>query len=280
MELNLFSSTPSSSTFRDDFPFPPAIFKENSLPKPQDGFSLDLETLPPPPFNVNGFFYKLLHSRSPDILDHDHGFTIEGFSSNPFSSMVSTPQLDPPFHHRSPDPQPAVMFPRGFDLCAPTPPTTPPLSSIDTSLKSGDDSDGVAAHGQLEFKSLFDYGAVDHYHYLDPVTVDREIIPLLDLSGLGSLNENLGEEFSLGGMSSDRQWVHERDDDSDDRSKREVVIGLPHQQPKPITGKKKRENENDEADKETLVLKGHWTPEEDGLRHAKHPFLACFFSFI
>ncbi|KAI6700715.1 hypothetical protein NL676_015039 [Syzygium grande] len=263
MELNLSSSTPSS-TFRDDFPFPPAIFQENFLLKPWDGLSLDLETLPPPPLNVNGFFYNLLHSRSPDILNDDHGFTIEGSSSNPFSSVVSTPQLDLPFYHRSPDPQPAVTFPRGFALCAPPPlptPPPPPPPSVDTSLKSGDDSDSVAVHGQLEFKSLFDYCLVDHDD--NPVTVDRQIMPLLDLNDLGSLNEKLNEEFSSGGVSSDCQWGHERDDGGDDRSKREVVIGLPHQQPKHTTGKKKRENENEEADMKPLVVKGQWTLEED-----------------
>ncbi|KAI6700726.1 hypothetical protein NL676_015050 [Syzygium grande] len=261
MELNLFSSTPSSSTFRDDFPFPPAIFQENSLPKPRDGFSLDLETPPPPPVNVDGFFYKLLHSRNPDILDHDHGFTIEGSSSNPFSRVDSTPQFDLPFHHQSPDPQPAMTFPRGFDLCAPPPPPTPPSPpSVDTLLKSSDNSDSIAVHGQLEVKGLFDYSPVDHRHYHDPVMVDRQIMPLLDLNDLGSLNEKLGEEFSSGGVSSDRQWDHEQDHGGDDRNKREVVMGLPHQQPKPTTGKKRRERM-----RMTRLTRSPWSSKASGL---------------
>ncbi|KAI6700722.1 hypothetical protein NL676_015046 [Syzygium grande] len=132
--------------------------------------------------------------------------------------------------------------PGGLDLCALLPPPTPPPPlSVDTSLKSCDNNDGVAVHGQLELKSLFDYGAVDHRRCHDPVTVDRQIMPLLDLNDLGSLNEKLGEEFSSGGMSSKRQSGHEPDDGGDDRSRREVVIDLPHQQPKPTSGKKKRE---------------------------------------
>ncbi|KAF8037572.1 hypothetical protein BT93_B0453 [Corymbia citriodora subsp. variegata] len=229
------------------------------------GFSFDLKTPPPRPLNMNGFYYNLLNSRNPEILDDDHGFTIEGSSSNPFSRVVETPQLDPPFHHPSPESHPATTFPRGFDLCAqplpPTPPPPPPPPSMETSLES---SNGVAAHGRLELRSLFDYGPVDHRPYQDLVTVDPQIRPLLDLNDPGSMNMRLGDEISLGGVSSDLQWDHERDDRGDDRSRteREVVIGLPQQQPKQTAGEKKKEKENDEAD-EPLVVKGQWTPTED-----------------
>ncbi|KAF8037571.1 hypothetical protein BT93_B0452 [Corymbia citriodora subsp. variegata] len=227
------------------------------------GFSFDLKTPPPPPQNMNGFYYNLLNSRNPEILDDDHGFTIEGSSSNPFSRVVETPQLDPPFHHPSPESHPATTFPRGFDLCAPLLPQTlpPPPPFIETSLES---RNGIAAPGQTEFKSLFDCGPVDHRPYQDLVTVDPQIRPLLDLNDPRSLNMRLGDEISLGGVSSDLQRDHERDDRGDDRSRteREVVIGLPQQQPKQTAGEKKKENENDEAD-QPLVVKGQWTPTED-----------------
>ncbi|KAI6700709.1 hypothetical protein NL676_015033 [Syzygium grande] len=90
-------------------------------------------------------------------------------------------------------------------------------------------------------------------------------MPLLHLNDLGSLNERLGEEFSWGGVSSDRQWGHERDSGGDDRSKREAVIGLPlQQQQKQTTGKKKRESEDGKFDKEPLVVKGRWTLRKAG----------------
>ncbi|XP_039158458.1 putative disease resistance RPP13-like protein 2 [Eucalyptus grandis] len=187
---------------------PPSLMELNL------GFSLDLETPPPPPLNVKGFFYNLLHSRSPDILDDDHAFTIEGSSSNPFSRVVWTPQLEPSFPHPCPDSNPAATLPREFDLCAPLLPPTPPPPSMETSPES---SDGIAAHGQLEFKSLFHYGPVDQRPYHDPVTEDRQVVPLLDLNDLGSLNERLGEEA---GVSSDHQWGRERDDGRHDRRKR------------------------------------------------------------
>ncbi|KAL3723106.1 hypothetical protein ACJRO7_035307 [Eucalyptus globulus] len=221
------------------------------------GFSLDLETPPPPPLNVKGFFYNLLHSRSPDILDDDHAFTIEGSSSNPFSRVVSTPQLEPSFPHPCPDPNPAATLPREFDLCAPPLPPTPPPPSMETSPEG---SDGIAAQGQLEFKSLFNYGPVDQRPYYDPVTEDRQVVPLLDLNDLGSLNERPGEEA---GVSSDHQWGRERDDGRHDRRKREVATGLPQQQSKQKTEKNKKENDKDEADEEPLVVKGQWTPTED-----------------
>ncbi|KAF8037570.1 hypothetical protein BT93_B0451 [Corymbia citriodora subsp. variegata] len=226
--------------------------------EPNLGFSLDLKTPPPPPLNINGFYYNLLNSRSPAILDDDHGFTIEGSSSNPFSRVVDTPQLDPPFHH------PAATFPRGFDLCAPLPPPTPPPPPPPSMETLPESSNGIAVHGQVEFKSLFDHGPVDHYPYHDLVTVDPQIRPLLDLNDLGSLNDMLGEESFFGGVSSDLQWDHERDDRGEDRSRtqREVAIGLPQQQPKQAAEEKKKENENDEAD-EPLVVKGQWTPTED-----------------
>ncbi|KAI6700716.1 hypothetical protein NL676_015040 [Syzygium grande] len=171
---------------------------------------------------VKGFFYKLLQSCNPDILNYDHGFTIEGSSQNPFSQVVSTPQLDPPFHYPSPDPQLAATFPRGLDLCVmppplPSPPPPPPVS-METSLESSENSDGVAAHDQVELKSLFDSGPVDHHCHHDPVTVARQIMPLLHLNDLGSLNERLGMEFSSAGVSSDREWGYERDGGGDDRS--------------------------------------------------------------
>ncbi|XP_048131610.1 transcription factor MYB98-like [Rhodamnia argentea] len=88
---------------------------------------------------------------------------------------------------------------------------------------------------------------------------------LLDLNEPPLLNERLGEEISSGGMNSDSQWGHEWDDGGDDWSKREVVTGLPHQQQKQRTGKKKRESEDSKVDKEPLVIKGQWTLEEDRL---------------
>ncbi|XP_048129014.1 transcription factor MYB118-like [Rhodamnia argentea] len=84
-------------------------------------------------------------------------------------------------------------------------------------------------------------------------------MPLLDLND--PLDERLSEEFSSGGVSSDCQRGHEGDGGGDDRSKREVVIGLPQQLQKQTTEKKRRS----EVDKEPLVVKGQWTLEEDRL---------------
>lgn len=96
-------------------------------------------------------------------------------------------------------------------------------------------------------------------------------MPLPDLNDLGSSNKRLGEHFSWGGMSSNRQCGREQDNGGDDRSKSEVMFGLPQQQQqKQTTGKKKKVNEDD---KEPLVVKGQWTIEEDRLRLEKHPFL-------
>ncbi|KAL3723109.1 hypothetical protein ACJRO7_035310 [Eucalyptus globulus] len=90
---------------------------------------------------------------------------------------------------------------------------------METSLES---NDGIVAHGQLEFKSLFHYGLVDQRPYHDSVTEDRQV---------------------EGGVSSDHQWGPERDDHRDDRRKREVVMGLSQQQPKQMTRKNKKEKE-------------------------------------
>ncbi|KAI6673543.1 hypothetical protein NL676_001449 [Syzygium grande] len=259
MDLNLSSSTPSSA-FRADFPFLSSISLENSPPKPGVGFSLDLEAPPPPPPNENGFFYGLLNSPYTDHLDHDLYFTGEGSSSNLFAWVVSTPQLNQPFHRPPPDPYPTAMFPGGFDLHAPLlQQTPPPPPSVDASPKSRDDSVGIAAHGELEFKSLFDCSR-------GSATVDHQITPLLDLNDLGSLNAKLGERVSSVDVTSDRKWGREPDDISNDRSKRTVVICLPQQQQqqqKETTAKTKRENGDDKVDKKPLVVKGQWTPKED-----------------
>ncbi|KAI6700724.1 hypothetical protein NL676_015048 [Syzygium grande] len=125
--------------------------------------------------------------------------------------------------------------------------------------KSRDNSNGVAAHGQVELKSLFDNGPVDHHRHHDPVTVARQIMPLLHLNDLGSLNERLREKFSSGGVSWERQRGHEQDGGGDDRSKREVVIGLPLQQQNQTMGKKKRESEDGKVDREP------WSSKASGL---------------
>ncbi|XP_048138548.1 uncharacterized protein LOC125315961 [Rhodamnia argentea] len=253
LSLSLHGPRPQPLPFLNppgDFPFLSSVFPENSPPKPVAGLSLELEAPPPPPppLDKNGFFYQLLHSPNTDHRVHDFYFTGEASSSNPFAGVASAPpQLDQPFRHPTPDAYLTAMLPIGFDLHVPPPPLAPsPPPFVDLSTERDDDRDGIAAHGELEFESLFIYSPlsppVDHHRHNNPVMADPQIMPSLDLNDLGSLNARPGENVSSGSVTSDRKWGHERDDGSNDRSKRMVDI---------------------KVDKKHSVVKGQWTDKED-----------------